>query len=114
MPPDERADVHPDEAEMVGPTGAAGMSVAPRLEDLPFFLVPVRLRSRVPGARGPNRIRVWKHGEGPFAAGPVAKGVNLAPTSAIHGVVEPMERMHIDDLQSALAETRPSWTDGEQ
>ena len=93
--------------------GTGGMSVAPDLRSLPYFLIPKRLRSLVPKARGSNARRCWKTGEGPFEPGNVAKGLTLRPDSPNHGVVEPDESTSLAAFQVALAAMREFWVDGE-
>src|SRR5438552_1280881 len=59
LPPDNPADVHPDADGNVLPV-QEGLSVAPDLKALPLSLVPERLRSRRPGARGSNDMRLFR------------------------------------------------------
>jgi hypothetical protein len=101
-------DIAPDAAGMVHP-GKGGMSVAPHLRDLPPQRVPSRLRHLVPRATGKESMHVWIHGEGPFAASPVALGLVLAPDRPGHGSVQPDQTMMFDDYEKALAATRDQW-----
>jgi len=95
--------------------GTGGMSVTPAwrlMAGLPH-LVPRRLRSMIPGASGPNRLAIWRMGQGPFIAGPVAGKLALRPDPSkplVHGFVEPDQEMTFADLQDALGATRDQWT----
>lgn len=90
-----------------------GMSVAPRLMDLPLWRVPERLGHLVEGASGPDSDRVWVLGEGAFAAGPLSQGLALRVTSTTHGVVEPDEQRPFSEYEAHLAQTASRWTVGE-
>jgi len=61
-------DIEPHASGCVRP-GTGGMSVAPRLADLPPHRIPRRLRglAGLAFAAGSNTLRVWKIGNGPFA-----------------------------------------------
>jgi hypothetical protein len=107
-------DIIPDANGMVNP-GIGGMSVAPDWRKLPDHRIPERLRPLVPRARGKKKsLRIWKMGEGDFAAGPVAPNLllRLDPDNPdIHGFVEPEQEMNVKEYQDALAATRDSWED---
>lgn len=90
-----------------------GMSVAPRLSDLPPWRVPERLGHVVEGASGPDADRVWVLGEGGFFAGPLSQGLALRVTSSTHGVVEPDEQRPFPQYEAHLAATASQWTVGE-
>ncbi len=90
-----------------------GMSVAPRLIDLPPWRVPERLGHVVEGASGPDADCVWVLGEGQFLTGPLSQGLALRVTSARHGVVEPDEKRPYKQYESHLAATASLWTVGE-
>lgn len=104
LPVDEHGNIRP---------GTGGMSVAPDLRSLPYFLIPKRLKLVVPGARGSNVRRCWKMGEGPFERGAIADGLELRPDDPAHGVVEPSGLTSLAAFQAALAATRANWIDGE-
>ncbi len=104
LPVDDLGHVYPQ-------TG--GMSVAPEWQSLPFFLIPKRLRSIVPTARGSNQNWCWKMGDGSFVASVVADGAVLRPDGPTHGVVEPSEATTLASFQLALRGTREAWSIGE-
>lgn len=101
-------DVEVDEHGDVRPNGG-GMSVAPSWRLLPPHRVPARLRDRARGARGPDGAACFGFGAGAFRAGEFADGLNLAPDSSRHGVVEPAAVMSLAIYEKALAATRPLW-----
>ena len=86
-----------------------GMSVAPRWRDLPFFRIPRRLKDRFRDASGANEPACFAHGEGDFAYGPIAGGLELNPDSATHGVIAPLQSMPLDDYEKLLEDTRDGW-----
>ncbi len=102
------ADIAPDSDGIVVP-GGGGMSVAPRLEDLPVHRVPKRLRSRRAGAIGSTTCFVWAHAEGPFPGAPTAPPLRLRPDRPTHGVVEPDTRMPFARYEQAIHATRDGW-----
>jgi hypothetical protein len=108
LPPDPRADVHPDASGHVGPT-KEGLSVCPSLRLLPPSLVPERLREQRPGARGENALRVFCLGNESFVRAPIGTSLELLPTSSKHGVVQPVRSMPVQDYQQALAATQTLW-----
>jgi hypothetical protein len=110
VPPDAPADVRPD-AEGNVACGAEGLSVAPSLKALPPRLVPERLRSSRPGARGTDDLRLFRLGEGPFQPSDIADELELQPTSNTHGVVRPRAPMHVTRYQERVAATKPRWID---
>ena len=97
---DDAGNVHSD---------SAGMSVAPSLRDLPFYLVPRRLSNLRRGAKGNNNHNVWRHGTGAFIDGAVAEKLVLRVTSDVHGVVAPSETIAFSEYVNALHETREGW-----
>jgi hypothetical protein len=88
---------------------AKGMSVAPAWRDLPYFLIPKRLKAIFPAARGSSELYCFTTGEGNFADGPIADGLDLKTDSPKHGVVVPRASVPLDQFQSDLAKTRASW-----
>lgn len=90
-----------------------GMSVAPRLIDLPPWRVPERLGHLVEGASGPDSDRVWVLGEGAFSTGPLSQGLALRVTSMTHGVIEPDEQRPFTQYEAHLAATASQWAVGE-
>lgn len=89
------------------------MSVSPRPEDLPSHRQPRWLFDMDPqhffGATGATRLAVWKMGEGSFEEAAVTEDLLLIPDSPDHGVLGPVRRMNVADLQSALAATQTTW-----
>jgi len=108
IPPHPHPDVIPNERGMVHP--GRGMSVSPDWRDLPPHLIPRQLKMLAKDARGDARLRVFRHGEGPFVDGPVADCLMLHVDRFDHGVVEPSGAMAINEYQKALAETREDWS----
>ena len=87
----------------------SGMSVAPAWRRLPAFLIPERLKDKAPKARGDDRLRVWRHGEGAFVNCAINAQLTLSRTTSKHGEVEPTQRIPLDEYQAALAATRDDW-----
>ncbi len=106
------ADVDLDDQDRVVLNGK-GMSVAPAWRSLPYFLIPERLKDKVPRARGANRLCCFATGEGPFAAGPVSDALELLVDKPTHGIVAPRGLAPLDHYQASLAATRDSWTEDE-
>lgn len=113
LKPDDEGHAHP---------GNGGMSVVSSIDGLrrrvaklrfPPTLVPERLHPRVPGAAGPNSLRVFRIGDGRFEKGTLAELVVLEPDIDDHGTVQPAASMLFDDFKSAVIATRPMWRDGE-
>lgn|SRR5215510_4627988 len=107
-PPHPLADVHPDPEGNVGPS-SKGLSVVPSLSVLPPNLVPERLRNKRPGARGTNALRVFRLGNVSFARAPLGSALELLPTSAKHGVIQPAQPMAVQEYQKELAATQGLW-----
>lgn len=80
------------------PDRPRGMSVAP---DDPMNLHP---RHRPPDLGGTGSYPVWSITEADL--GP---RLRFRQTSATHGVIEPVERMSLQDYEEALIATRPHW-----
>jgi hypothetical protein len=75
-------------------------------------LIPERLKSFVPRARGKNDLVCWSLGEGDFESTPLDDHLELRVDQGhppMHGVVEPRFEMPIDHFQGALAQTRDLW-----
>jgi hypothetical protein len=93
-----------------------GMSVAPSVHALPDFLIPARLVSKFPRARGNDNLVCWKLGDGEFVDGPIADNLTFRPdpkSPSRHGFVEPSLKMTIDDYQRALGATQDQWLKAE-
>jgi hypothetical protein len=112
MPVNGVADVDLDDQDNVILNGK-GMSVAPAWRSLPYFLIPERLKDKVPRARGSDQLRCFTTGEGPFADGPVADALELLVDKPIHGVVAPAGLVALDRYQADLAATRDAWSEDE-
>jgi hypothetical protein len=101
---DPNGDVHPN-------TG--GMSVAPDWRQLPYFLIPRRLKALIPDARGSNHLVCWTLGQGLFEAGLLTNelALRLDPDKPeAHGFVEPSQSVNIHAYQAAIAQTQSNWT----
>ena len=90
-----------------------GMSVRPRLLDMPAAFLPGRLKHLNRNAGGSNTVVVFRFGDAPFAAEPVTQELSLRPDAPDHGVVEPSTEMNFDAYQQALWATRERWVNGE-
>jgi hypothetical protein len=103
-------DIQPDGSGQVAPD-TGGMSVAPSLRDLPYFLIPRRLKHLVRQASGNDKHRVWRMGEGPFISGLVSASLQLRvdPDNDEHGFIEPDRIMPLPEYEQGLADTRPLW-----
>lgn len=108
LPPHPRADVHPEADGTVKP-GNKGMSVAPSLAALPQALVPERLRGIRPGARGSDRLKVFRLEAAALQNAGVSDALELVPTSSKHGVVQPSRPMLVIEYQGHLAATQTFW-----
>lgn len=86
------------------------MSVAPAWRDLPPFLVPKGLRDKYPGARGPQYLRCFTMGEGPFQDGPISDSLELLRDDAKHGLIVPRTSVRLEQFQPDLASTRDRWS----
>jgi len=105
-------DIEPDGDGQVR-AGSGGMSVRPRLLDVPAMFLPPRLRHLNRNAGGNNSSVVWRLGDGPFASAPVSTDLSLRPDAPNHGVVEPTGPLSFDAYQAALWATRDQWVNGE-
>jgi hypothetical protein len=112
VPPDPQADIRPDGGGNVHP-GASGMSVAPRWRDLPYFLIPKRLKELVPDARGRNDLVCFRCGEGNFVESSITEKLTLKPDRPTHATVQPANTMPLADYQNAIAATCDGWTKDE-
>jgi hypothetical protein len=113
--PGEHDDVNPDGDGFVHPN-EGGMSVSPTLEALPPHRLPRRLQKkypeRFPEATAPNGVHCWWMGEGAFAPARVANHLHLRPdldNPERHGLVEPDDRMKVEDYEAALGATCDQW-----
>jgi hypothetical protein len=106
-PIENGCDIDPDGDGFVNPGN--GMSVSASVEALPPHRLPGRLQKkypeRFPEATGPNGLQCWWMGEGAFVAERVADRLRLLldpDDPKRHGLVEPDDRMKIDDYETAV------------
>ena len=102
-------DIRDDSNQNVHP-GTGGMSVSPRLADLPSFLVPRRLRTHCTGAAGNDNHHVWRLAQHAFTQGPIEAELYLRPDRPGHGVMEPCRVVPLTDYRAFLDLTAPSWS----
>lgn len=111
VPPNPNADVDLDDSGRVILNGK-GMSVAENWRHLPPHLIPMRLRSELPGAAGSDRLSCFIHGSGPFKEGPIND--RLALVLKAHdmraGNVVPSRLDELQSFQDELAATRSEWS----
>jgi hypothetical protein len=114
VPPNRYADIDVNTAGLVVLNGM-GMSVVANWRDLPDHLIPARLSGIVPQATGSNDLRCYRLGDGAFAAGLLAAGLELSlkPGSLRHGNVAPSTPITVDEFQALLAATRADWVEDE-
>jgi hypothetical protein len=108
LPSDPHADVQPNAAGEVEP-GPRGMSVCRSWREMPFFLVPKRLRPLLAGARGNNALVVFRTGDGPFQSAPMTEDLHLTLDKPHHGLVGPARVMTTAAYLAALAATCDAW-----
>jgi hypothetical protein len=108
-PTDPNPDVGVDAAGNVL-LNRSGLSVTADWRQLPGHLIPEHLDDGHNGASGRN-MRVFVHGNGSFAPGPVANGLELVlkPKTATAGVVAPTALVPLAQFQQDLAATRANW-----
>src|SRR5262245_48986052 len=88
-----------------------GLSVVANWRKLPGHLIPEHLFDGLNNARGKNMaVYVHGNGTGPFAAGPVAAGLemSLKQGSANSGVIRPIGTVPLAKFQEDLRATRPN------
>lgn len=92
------------------------MSVSPTVEALPPHRLPRRLQKkypeRFPDATAPNGVHCWCMGKGAFVPERVADRLclRLDPDDPErHGLVEPDDRMKMEEYETALEATRDQW-----
>lgn len=94
---------------------SGGMSVVRHWKDLPYFLIPPRLRHLVSqptkqrAIQGNDEARCWFTGEGEFANSRLNDQLSLRLDSNTHGLIEPTVEVAIAIFQESLAITRTSW-----
>jgi hypothetical protein len=113
VPPHPNPDITPTADGSVSP-GTHGMSVAPTWQELPYFLIPKRLKTKAPGAKGRNDLVCFRMGNGAFRTEAINEHLTMNADSATHGTVQPAHAMSIDDFQLRLAETQNEWVVDEE
>jgi len=112
----EGTDISADTDGNVHPN-SGGTSVRPSLDSIPLRFLPARLNDsgRAPGAFGSNALRIWKLGEGAFAADRMADRLTLRPDpdDSQHGFLEPDAIMKMEAYKAAIAATRDGWQNDE-
>ena len=86
-----------------------GMSVAPSWRDLPYFLIPRRLKAISLGAKDSSELYCFAMGDRLFQDDPVAVGLELRCDSSTHGNVVPQLLVPLAEFQNDLANTRDQW-----
>ena len=109
VPPNRFADIDLDGAGKVI-LNRKGLSVSKDWRDLPGHLIPEHLDDGFNGAAGKG-MRVFVHGKGTFAEGPVSAGLELLHkvASTDSGVVAPTASVPWNQYQNDLAATRADW-----
>ncbi len=109
-PPAPDADIDVDAAGNVERNGK-GMSVARNWRDLPRHRIPKRLNNGQEGGLGPNSNFCWRYGDGPFAPGLLAVGLELVlkPHDPTKGNVVPSLAVPLTHYQADLEATRDGW-----
>jgi hypothetical protein len=96
-------------------SGAGGMSVAPRWQDLPRHRIPKRLNPRldVPKARGKDEDICWRVGTGAFVSNAFGPSLWLDVDGPKHGTIQPDRTTTLADYEAAVSATRGEWVNGE-
>jgi hypothetical protein len=115
VPPNPHADVDVDATTNLVVLNQKGMSVAENLRRLAPHLIPTRLSSIVPLAKGRGNLRCYRLGDGPFAPGPIADGLELVlkPGATDTGNIVPSAVVTLAQFQHDLAATRALWVEDE-
>jgi hypothetical protein len=113
--PNPSADVDVDPNTNLVILKRKGMSVVANWRLLPPHLIPKRLVTIIPMASGPNVLRCYRRGTGPFAEGILATGLELVlkPRSTVAGNVVPVSPVGVSEFQRDLAATRTDWVEDE-
>ncbi len=111
VPPGPNADIDLDQNNNVIQNGK-GMSVVANWRNLLPHLIPMRLKPLSPDAIGANLLACYKMGTGTFAAGAVNHDLILVLKKGTlqAGNVVPVQGLHRDQFQAALAATRDQWS----
>lgn len=111
VPPNPHADVAVDPNTNQVVLNGSGMSVAANWRLLPPHLIPLRLSGVIKDAKGRNRLTCYRLGDGAFAPGPLANGLELVlkPGRTGQGNVVPAGPVRVAQFQADLATTRMQW-----
>jgi len=111
VPPNPHADVDVDPNTNLVVLNGKGLSVATNWRLLPGHLIPARLSSIEPRARGSDDLKCYRLGDGPFGPRPVANGLELVlkPGSSELGNVVPNAAVTVSQFQADLTATRAQW-----
>jgi hypothetical protein len=101
-------DVHLDDDGLVIRNGE-GLSVAPHWRRLPHFLIPERLKDKVPKARGSDELHCFRMGDGEFADAALNDALEFLRDGSTHGVIAPRVPLTGEQFQERLANTRQNW-----
>lgn len=111
VPPNPHADVEVDPNTNLVVLNQKGMSVAANWRNLLPHLIPARLSAMVPKARGADDLKCFRVGDGPFAPGVIANGLELVlkPGETDLGNMVPSAAVTVSQFQADLAATRTQW-----
>jgi len=109
IPPHAPADIVPDNGDLVHPN-TGGLSVVKNWKKLPALLIPSRLQSQHPPARGSDSYAVFRFSDQEFETGIIAPGLYLRWGRKAHGLIEPESDMPVQSFQEALAATQTTWS----
>lgn len=74
---------------------------------------PDHLKVLLGHAGGPNRLRIWRLGEGDFVEGPISESLHLRIDVPPHALIEAAHQMTVQTYLNALADTRTLWENSE-
>ena len=79
-------------------------------------MLPRRLdeNGKIPGARGPNSLHVFRIGAGAFEPAPLNDDLRLEPDQDEHGTVQPTRVMPYNEYRGAVVATCEQWASGEE
>jgi hypothetical protein len=111
VPPNPHSDVDVDPITNLVVLNQKGMSVVENWRNLLPHLIPARLSVIVSKARGSDNLKCYRLGDGPFASGLLAPGLELVPKpgTADAGIVVPRAAVTVSQFQADLAATRVQW-----
>jgi hypothetical protein len=111
IPPNPHADIEVDPNTNLVVLNQKGMSVAENWRFLLPHLIPARLSTIVPRARGSDDLRCYRLGDGPFVPGSLSSGLKLVlkPGTPVLGNVVPSSAVTVSQFQADLGATRMEW-----